>query len=153
MKHAALGLAATIALALSTSAVHARADIGVLTCKLKDVKNDIVYSTEEFACEFKPNVGDAQTYTGEFKSLGVDLSVTKDLTLVWGVLAPSGDPTKASSLAGRYVGATAAVSLGAGAAANVLVGGGKDTFALQPLSASGIVGSGAALDVEEFELR
>ena len=153
MKHASLGLAAAIALTMSTSAAHARADIGVLTCKLKDVKNDIVYTSEEFACEFKPNVGDTQTYTGEIKALGVDLSVTKDVTLVWGVLAPSGDPTKASSLAGRYVGGTAAVSVGAGAAANVLVGGGKDTFTLQPISASGVIGAGAALDVEEFELR
>ena len=30
---------------------------------------------------------------------------------------------------------------------------GKDTFTLQPISASGVIGSGAALDVEEFELR
>ncbi|RYH07797.1 DUF992 domain-containing protein [Tropicimonas sp. IMCC6043] len=62
MKYAALGLAAATALILSTSGAHARADIGVLTCKLTDVKNDIVYSREEFACEFKPNVGDTQTY-------------------------------------------------------------------------------------------
>ena len=59
------------------------ADIGVLTCKLKDVHNDIVYSAEEFACEFKPKSGDAQSYTGQIKSLGLDLSVTKDMTLVW----------------------------------------------------------------------
>ena len=153
MKFAALAIVAAAALTASIAPVHARADLGVLTCKLKDVKNDIVYTSEEFACEFKPNVGDVQTYTGEIKALGVDLSVTKDVTLVWGVLAPSGDPTKASSLAGKYVGGTAAVSLGAGAAANVLVGGGKDTFTLQPISASGVIGSGAALDVEEFELR
>ncbi len=153
MKKINLSLAVGAALIASSTMVFARADIGVLTCKLKDVHNDIVYTSEEFACEFKPNVGDVQTYTGQIKSLGVDLSVTKDMTMVWAVLAPSGDPTKASSLAGKYVGGTAALSLGAGAAANILVGGGKDSFTLQPLSASGIVGAGAALDVEEFELR
>lgn len=153
MKHIVRGLAAAAALAASCTVVHARADIGVLTCKLKDVHNDIVYTSEEFACEYKPNVGDVQTYTGVIKSVGLNLSVTKDVTLVWAVLAPSGDPTKADSLAGRYLGGTAAVALGAGAAANVLVGGGKDSFTLQPLSASGIIGAGAALDVEEFELR
>ncbi len=153
MKHAALGFAAAIALTLSTTAVHARADIGVLTCKLTDVQNDIVYTNEEFACEFEPKEGDTQTYAGEIKALGVDLSVTKDVTLVWGVLAPSRDSTEEHSLAGRYVGGSAAVSLGAGASANVLVGGSKDTFALQPISASGIIGAGAALDIEEFELR
>jgi Protein of unknown function (DUF992) len=153
MKHINLGLLVGAALAASTTMVFARADIGVLTCKLKDVHNDIVYTTEEFACEFKPNVGDVQSYTGQIKSLGLDLSITKDMTMVWAVLAPSGDPTKADSLAGKYLGGTAALSVGAGAAANILVGGGKDSFTLQPLSASGIVGAGAALDVEEFELR
>jgi len=153
MKSAALRLAAAITLAMSASAVHARADIGVLTCKLTSVQNDIVYTNEEFACEFKPKTGDTQTYTGEIKAFGVNLSVTKDVTLVWGVLAPSSDAAEAGSLAGRYVGGTASVALGAGGAANVLIGGSKHTVALQPISASGIIGTGAALDVEVFELR
>jgi hypothetical protein len=45
------------------------------------------------------------------------------------------------------------VSAGAGAGANVLVGGGKESITLQPISASGIVGAGASVDIEEFELR
>ena len=118
------------------------ADIGVLTCKLKDVHNDIVYTNEKFACEFKPKSGDAQSYTGEIKSLGLDLSVTKDMTLVWGVLAPTADAGSPEALKGRYLGGSAAVALGAGAGANVLVGGGHNSVTLQPLSASGIVGPG-----------
>lgn len=153
MKHAALGMAAAIGLAMTASFAHARADIGVLTCKLTDVQNDIVYTNENFACEFKPKTGDTQTYTGEIKALGVNLTVTKDVTLVWGVLAPSADATEAGALAGDYFGGTASVALGAGAAANVLIGGSKHTVALQPISASGVIGTGAALDVEEFELR
>ena len=153
MKYATLALAAATALTLTTSGAHARADIGVLTCKLTDVQNDIVYTNEKFACEFKPKSGDTQTYTGEIKALGVNLSVTKDVTLVWGVLAPSSDAAEAGALAGRYVGGTASIALGAGAAANVLIGGSKHTVALQPVSASGVIGTGAALDVEEFELR
>ncbi len=153
MKHAPLGLATAIALSFSTTAVHARADISVLTCKLTDVHNDIVYTNEKFACGFKPKEGDTQTYTGEIKALGVNLSVNKDVTLVWGVLAPSADATEAGSLAGRHVGGTASGALGAGAAANVLIGGSKHAVALQPISASGIIVTGAALDVEEFELR
>ena len=129
------------------------ADLGVLTCKLKDVHNDIVYSHEEFACEFKPKSGDAQSYTGEIKSLGLDLSVTKDMTLVWGVLAPTADAGSPEALKGRYLGGSAAVALGAGAGANVLVGGGHNSVTLQPLSASGIVGTGVNVGIEEFELR
>jgi hypothetical protein len=153
MKYVTLGMAATVALAMTSSLAHARADIGVLTCKLKNIDNDIVYTSEEFTCEFKPKTGDSQSYTGEIKALGVNLSVTKDVTLVWGVLAPSIDAAESGSLAGRYVGGTASVALGAGAAANILVGGSKHTVALQPISASGIIGTGAALDIEEFELR
>ncbi|WP_157973475.1 DUF992 domain-containing protein [Tropicimonas sp. IMCC34043] len=153
MNYIAKGLVAAAALAASTVAVHAKADIGVLTCKMTDVKNDVVYTKEEFACEFKPNEGDVQKYTGVFKALGVDLSVTPDVTLVWGVLSPSKDPADAAALAGKYYGGTAAVSLGAGGAANVLVGGGKTSYTLQPISVSGILGAGASLDVEEFELK
>ena len=40
-----------------------------------------------------------------------------------------------------------------GAVANMLVGGGHNSVTLQPLSASGIVGSGVSVGIEEFELR
>jgi hypothetical protein len=128
-------------------------DIGVLTCKLQDVHNDIVYTSEKFGCAFKPHSGAEHNYTGEIKALGIDLSVTKDMTLVWGVFAPTTDADSLEALKGRYVGASADVSAGAGAGANVLVGGGKESSTLQPISASGIVGAGASVDIEEFELR
>jgi hypothetical protein len=148
-------LALTLSATIVTSAAFADfgADLGVLTCKLKDVHNDIVYTSEAFACAFKPKSGDAQEYTGEIKSLGVDLSVTKDMTLVWAVLAPTADSGASEALKGRYVGGSADVALGAGAGANVLVGGGHNSVTLQPLSASGIVGSGVSVGIEEFELR
>ena len=146
-------LATTLSATVLTSASFADfgADIGVLTCKLKDVHNDIVYTSEAFACEFKPKSGDAQEYTGEIKSLGVDLSVTKDMTLVWAVLAPTAELGLAGGAG--YVGGSADVALGAGAGANVLVGGGHNSVTLQPLSASGIIGSGVSVGIEEFELR
>lgn len=153
MNYIVRGLLAAGALVASTAGVHAKADIGVLTCKLKETRNIVVYTKEEFACEFKPNNGEVQTYTGVFKAVGVDLSLDPDVTLVWGVLSPSSDPSAATSLAGRYYGGSASVALGAGGAANVLIGGGKDSFTLQPLSVSGILGAGATLDVEEFELK
>lgn len=147
-------LAAGAALTTLASGAYAKADIGVLTCKLTDAKNVVVYTKEEFACEFKPNGGgEVQKYTGVFKELGVNLSVSPGVTLVWGVLSPSKNPGAPGSLAGHYYGGTASVELGVGGAANVLVGGGKDSFTLQPISVSGIVGAGAALDVGEFELK
>ena len=52
MKKIALALAT--GLTLSAGAGFAgSADVGMLTCKLDGVKNDIVYSKEKFLCEFK----------------------------------------------------------------------------------------------------
>jgi hypothetical protein len=153
MKPAIAALAAAVVSAATPALPQTGVDIGVLTCKLQDVHNDIVYTSEEFGCAFKPHSGADQDYTGEIKALGVDLSVTKDMTLVWGVFAPTTDADSLEALKGRYVGASADVSAGAGAGANVLVGGGKESITLQPISASGIVGAGASVDIEEFELR
>ncbi|HMQ93318.1 MAG TPA: DUF992 domain-containing protein [Amaricoccus sp.] len=148
---------AMIATAAALMAAPAFAELGVefgvLTCKLKDVHNDIVYTSEKFACDYKPKTGDAQTYEGEIKSVGVDLSVTEDTTLVWGVVA-TGEGTKApDSLKGSFFGGTAAAEVGAGAGAGVLVGGGDKSIALNPISVSGVEGVGASLDLSEFELR
>ena len=92
----------------------------MLTCKLQDVHNDIVYTSEKFGCDFKPHSGAEQSYTGEIKAVGLDLSVTKDMTLVWGVFAPTADAGSPEALKGRYLGASADVAVGAGAGANVL---------------------------------
>ncbi|MCB1370489.1 MAG: DUF992 domain-containing protein [Rhodobacteraceae bacterium] len=148
---------AMIAMAAALTAAPAFAELGVefgvLTCKLKDVHNEIVYTSEAFACDYKPKTGDAQSYEGKIKSVGVDLSVTEDTTLVWGVMA-TGEGTKApESLTGSYFGGTAAAEVGVGAGAGVLVGGGDKSIALNPISVSGVKGMGAALDLSEFELR
>jgi hypothetical protein len=152
MKKIILALAAGMAICGSASFAGG-ADVGVLTCKLKDVKNDIVYTKEEFACDFKPKDGKVQDYTGQIKSVGVNLSVTKDLTLVWAVLNPAGKVSSDNELKGDYVGGSATVALGAGGGLNVLVGGGEHSVTLQPISASGIVGTGVNVGIEAFELR
>jgi opacity protein-like surface antigen len=153
MKKILLVLAAGMALSASASFAATDADVGVLTCKLKNVKNDIVYTKEEFACELKPTSGKVEEYTGQIKSIGINLSVTKDLTLVWAVLNPTGGLKSDHALKGDYVGGGASVALGAAAGANVLVGGGDNSFTLQPLSVSGIVGAGVNVGIKQFQLR
>jgi hypothetical protein len=151
MKRVLFGLATAAALAAPMAYADGE-DMGVLTCKLTDVQNDIVYTEEEFSCEFKPKTGDTQPYTGQIKAIGVNLSVTKDMTMVWAVFAPSDIAGTADYLKGRYVGGTASVALAAGGAANVLVGGTEETITLQPLSVSGIKGTGVNVGIESFEL-
>ncbi|OSP54050.1 DUF992 domain-containing protein [Pseudoruegeria sp. SK021] len=128
------------------------AQIGVLTCTMTDVTNVIVYTDEKFDCSYEPKEGDVQTYKGVMKSVGLNLSVTKGATMVWGVVAPSMDLDSATILKGKYVGGTGKVEIGGGVAANVLIGGGSDSITLQPFSVSGLTGFGAALDVSYFEL-
>ncbi len=152
MKLALTALTLAVALGAGPSRADVGAELGVLTCKLKNVQNDIVYTDETFACEFKPKSGKAESYTGQIKSVGLDLSVTKEMTLVWGVLAPTAHAGAPQSLRGTYVGGDAAVALGAGAGANVLVGGGENSITLQPISVTEIVGSGASIGIEKFEL-
>lgn len=141
------GLSATTALAAND------AEIGVLTCKVQDVTNLIVYTEQTFGCTFDPIDGDNQSYIGQISKFGIDLSIKEDFTIVWGVLAPSKDAYSPNALAGTYVGVGADVAIGAGAGAKVLVGGGADTFSLQPISVAGVEGIGASVGIEKFELQ
>lgn len=150
-------LIAAIAFALSLVAGGAQAqsgfEIGKLECVLSDSRNLVVRSTMTFDCEFLPVVGEPETYTGRMTRTGVDLSVRRRFVLVWAVLSPTQVAREPGSLRGTYVGGSADVSLGLGVGANVLVGGGGNSFTLQPLSAAGIVGTGVSLAVTRFVLE
>lgn len=147
----------TLAVLAGLAAPAAHADggvkVGELTCRMDGLKNDIVYTKEEFACTFQPTSGDPQSYTAVLKEVGVNLSFTKDNTLVWGVLAPSDNLASPDVLKGTYVGAGGTVEVGGGIGANILVGGGDKSITLQPISVSGLVGAGASLDVSALEIR
>lgn len=148
-------LLAAAAASLSAQAAHADAgtDMGMLTCKLTGVTNVIVYTDEKFDCVFKPKSGDPYNYTGQIKSVGVDLSITKEMTLVWAVLTTKTEGEVANQLRGDYVGAGAGVAVGGGVGLNALVGGSSRAITLQPVSVSGSVGAGASIGIESFELR
>lgn len=150
-----LPLVAAMAMSLSASAALAdnATDVGVLTCTLTGVTNIVVYTDEKFDCVFAPLSGADYNYTGEIKSIGVNLSVTKDMTLVWAVLTTKTDGDVADQLKGDYVGAGAAVEVGGGVGLNALVGGSSRAITLQPVSVSGSVGAGASVGIESFSLR
>lgn len=145
------GLAAT-GLAAADAKADVGAKFGTLTCTLTDSNNMVVYTDQKFACEFSPTEGAPESYTGQISSIGLDLQITKDMTLVWVVLAPTDAPYKPGALKGTYVGASASAALGGGGGAKLLVGGGDDSFTLQPLSVSGVTGAGASVGIQSFEL-
>ena len=78
-------------------------------------------------------------------------AVAKVETMIWKVIAPF-DRTEPGALTGSYIGASIDASLVVGVGARALVGGGGNSFTLQPLSVSGEEGVGAAAGIESFEL-
>jgi hypothetical protein len=137
--------------ALATGAQAASAKLGMLSCELTGVENDIVYTDEKFLCTFNPSSGANETYDGTIQEIGVNLSIKKSQKLVWEVFAPSSD-NKTGALAGDYVGASADATLGAGLGAKVLVGGGAKSFTLQPISLAGSTGVGVDVGIQRFSL-
>jgi hypothetical protein len=112
-----------------------------------------VYTNEKFDCVFEPRSGAPFNYEGQITSVGVDLSITEEMTLVWAVLTTRTDGNVADQLRGEYVGAGAAVAVGGGIGLSALVGGSERAITLQPISVSGSVGAGASVGIEAFVLR
>ena len=127
--------------------------LGTLTCKATEITNTIVFTDVDFACQYESVNGNTEVYDGEIDKIGVDLSIKNDVTMVWAVVAPTETEYLPGQLAGNYVGASADASLGVGAGARVLVGGGENGFQLQPVSVDGIEGVGVSVGIESFELE
>jgi hypothetical protein len=147
------GMALLTGIATPALAQDSSFEIGTLTCKVVNVTNLILYTNEKFACDFAGSDGLMESYGGKIGSIGVNLSIKKDFTIVWAVIAPTDDKYQAHSLRGAYVGASADVALGLGAGAKVLVGGGANSFTLQPISVAGVKGAGAAVGIQRFRLE
>ncbi len=69
------------------------------------------------------------------------------------MLAPTDDAYEPKALEGTYAGASADAAAGVGGGAQVLVGGGDNSFTLQPVSVTGVKGAGASIGVQTFELE
>jgi hypothetical protein len=148
-------LAATIALAASIScaSAQARVEAGVLECRAGQTTGFVVGSETRLNCIFRPTAGGpVHGYTAIIRRAGLDLGVTAESGVAWGVFAPTriigpGD------LGGVYGGVTAGATVGVGGSANVLVGGSNNSYALQPLSLGAQVGLNVAAGIAGLELR
>jgi hypothetical protein len=135
---AALALAGVLGFAAPVHAQNSEAGVkaGVLKCHVASGFGFVFGSSKDLKCVYSPdNAKDSQRYTGKIKTFGVDIGYTQSGVIIWFVFAPTNDVDR-GALQGKYVGATAEVTLGAGLGANVLIGGGN-SIALQPLSISG----------------
>lgn len=140
----------------AASAVPASAQSGVqagmLECRGGPTVGLVVGSVTELDCTYNPDIGPRQAYRAVVRKVGVDLGITEATALAWAVFAPT-KQIGLGDLSGNYGGVQAGASVGAGAGANVLVGGSNNSIALQPLSVQGQAGINVAAGVAGLELR
>jgi hypothetical protein len=150
------GLIATAAIAAalaSPAAAQERTKVGMLECDISGGVGMIIASQKQVQCVFtpaSPEFGRREVYLGTISKLGIDIGATTGGKMLWEVVAPTSRPFGA--LAGRYAGASAEATVGAGVGANALVGGSNRTITLQPVSVQAQAGLNVAVGVGALEL-
>lgn len=149
-----LAAAAVTILASAISGAYAqqRVQVGILECRGGASIGFIVGSVTNLGCVLRADGMPEDRYVATVRKVGLDLGITQESALAWGVFAPvvrlgPGD------LAGNYVGAQGSATLGVGVGGNLLIGGSANSIALQPLSVQGQVGISVAAGLESLELR
>jgi len=141
---------AAIALGMTTTA-DAGVRAGVLRCLTAPSQGVFVGSTQEARCVFTSAYGHRENYVAKIERLGPDVGIRDKAVLVWAVYAPTS--LRRHALRGDYVGASADVSFGVGAGANVLVGGSGRTVSLQPVSVKAQTGLAVGAGAARLQLR
>jgi len=129
-----------------------RVQVGILECRGGSSVGFIVGSVTNLGCVLRVDGMPEDRYVATIRKVGVDLGITQESALAWGVFAPVAR-LGPGDLAGDYAGAQGSASIGVGAGGNALIGGSNNTIALQPLSLQGQVGLNIAAGLESLELR
>jgi len=140
------------ACACNAEAASGGVKVGTLTCNVASGWGFVFGSSKDLNCTFAPNKQTSEHYNGTISKFGVDLGYTEGGLLVWTVFAPS-EKVGPGALAGNYGGATAGATVAVGLGANVLVGGSKESIALQPLSMEGNKGLNVAAGIGAISLQ
>jgi hypothetical protein len=151
-KTIAAALALTVSIAAPATIAQAQGagvNIGRLECVVEGGIGLIITSNKQMQCMYKSTTGREESYFGNIRKFGLDIGVTGEAYMIWGVFAPG--IVDEGALAGEYVGGSAEATAGVGAGANALVGGGNIT--LQPLSVQVQTGLNAALGVSSMTLE
>jgi hypothetical protein len=125
--------------------------VGTLTCHVASGWGFVFGSSKDIHCNYSPNKGMSDHYTGHIDKFGVDLGYTQSAVIVWAVVAPTSD-IGPGALAGKYGGATASATAGVGVGVHALVGGFKDSITLQPVSIEGNTGLNVAAGIGAMTL-
>ena len=128
--------------------------VGTLRCHEASGWGLVFGSSHDLKCVFNTFAkGEKPTrFTGKIKKFGVDLGYQSNAVILWAVASTSEKLTP-GEMVGTYVGVTAEAAWAGGLGANVLVGGSKKGYALQPVSVEGLTGANVAAGVLEVELK
>ena len=129
-----------------------RVQVGILECRGAASIGFVVGSVTNLGCVLRVDGAPEDRYIATIRKVGLDLGITQELALAWGVYAPVAR-LGPGDLAGDYAGAQGSATLGVGVGGNVLIGGSNNTIALQPLSVQGQVGVNIAAGLASLELR
>lgn len=145
------------AVAPATAQVPNRVETGLLTCDGEGGWGLILGSQKRMRCTFTSLTGKPLGfYFATVTKFGLDIGKTGETRVVWAVFAPAsrgGNNYEVGSLGGTYVGVTAEATAGVGLGANALVGGGAQSFALQPVSVTTQTGLNIAAGVGSLRLE
>jgi hypothetical protein len=150
------GVAASLLAASFTSAnaqqPMQRVQVGILECRGGSSVGFIVGSVTHLGCVLRAEGMPEDRYVATIRKVGLDLGITQESALAWGVFAPVAR-LGPGDLSGNYVGAQGSAAIGVGFGGNALIGGSANSIALQPLSIQGQVGLSVAAGLESLELR
>ena len=151
---AALTIATLVASFTGASAQQPmqRIQVGILECRGGASIGFVVGSVTNLGCVLRSEGMPEDRYIATIRKVGLDLGITQESALAWGVYAPVAR-LGPGDLSGNYAGAQGSASVGVGLGGNVLVGGSANSIALQPLSVQGQVGLNVAAGLESLELR
>jgi len=126
--------------------------VGILECRGGASIGFVIGSVTNLGCVLRAEGMPEDRYVATVRKVGIDLGITQESALAWGVFAPVAR-LGPGDLSGDYVGAQGSASVGVGLGGNVLVGGSANSIALQPLGVQGQVGLNVAAGLESLELR
>jgi hypothetical protein len=129
-----------------------RVQVGILECRGGASIGFIVGSITNLGCVLRVDGMPEDRYVATIRKVGVDLGITQESALAWGVFAPTAR-LGPGDLSGNYAGAQGSAAIGVGVGGNALIGGSNNSIALQPLSVQGQVGLSVAAGLESLELR
>jgi hypothetical protein len=146
------GIAAALTASFAGASAQERVQVGVLECRGGASIGFIVGSVTNLGCVLRIDGMPEDRYVATIRKVGVDLGITQETALAWGVFAPT-KRLGPGDLSGNYAGAQGSATVGVGAGGNALIGGSNNSIALQPLSLQGQVGLSVAAGLESLELR